>query len=190
MFKIKKYLPILFLAIIVALSSCDGRDKANRNAQNDLLENKVLDSFNDVIKHFPEEYVEVVTDTVLNNGFHIKIKTFTNMEDIILNEFEADSVKYKHFYRNYVGEVTVLLNETLILNKKINKSLFKDLTPDFNWEASIMGPIAINQENSNAKQVQLDVYYCLADSENCKDYKIIIDKSGDLKIQDLNTTQN
>lgn len=190
MYNMKKYLPLLFLTIIIVLSSCDGRNKAFRTAADDLKDSKVLDSFSETTTYFPETYVEVVTDTLLNNGLQVKIKTYTDMEDIILNEFVADSIKYKHYYRNYTGEIHIAHNKTLVFDQKIDKSLFKALSPDFNWKEAIMGQIVLDQENTNAKQVFIDVFYCVAESENCKDYKLIINRDGELKIKDLNTPEN
>jgi hypothetical protein len=179
----KKLLPLLFLTVIIVLSSCDGRNKGQRTAEQDLIDNKVLDGFSEIIEYIPEAYVEVVTDTILSTGFHIKIKTSSDMNNNVLYEFEADSIRYKQFYRNYVGELNVDFEESTVLKKTIDKSLFMDSDPNFIWDDAIMGQITLDQENTSSKEVFLDVFYCLVESQICKDYKLIINTSGDLKIK-------
>ena len=185
----RKIAPIICLIVIVVLTSCDGRSKASRSAQDDLIEKKALDSFSEIIEYYPESYVEVVTDTTLNSGFQIKISTATDMNDNILNEIVRDSVKYKQFYRNYVGEVNIAFDQEVIFKKIIDKTIFKSLSTDFPWDKAIMGQITLDQENTSSEAVFLDVFYCVIESQNCIDYKMIIDRSGNLRIEDLNDDQ-
>jgi len=189
MFNMKKYIPLILLIFIVVLTSCDGRDKASRTSQQDLIDNKVLDSFSEVIKYLPEEYTEVSTDTILSNGFQVKIKTLSDMQNSVLNEVIIDSIKYKHYYRNYFGELKIYHDKSLILSQKIDKATFAETAKDFHWEDALMGQISLDQENTTTNEVFLDVFYCLVESEICKDFKLIIDQSGTLKIKEIVTTE-
>ena len=47
-----------------------------------LKEHKLLDSFSEQIKYIPEKYTEVITDTILSNGFRVKIKYYYDMKNV------------------------------------------------------------------------------------------------------------
>ena len=185
----KKYIPFVVFILIVILSSCDGRDKATRTIQEDLIEKEVLDTFTEIIKYLPEEYTEVVTDTILSNGFQVRIKTSSDMNHSILNEVDENTIKYKYYYRDYIGQLDIYYNNTPVFSNQINKSTFKTIAPNFKWEDAIMGQIALDQENSTKKEVYLDVFYCLVESDICKDFKLIIDQSGTLKVEEIKTPE-
>ena len=90
--------------------------------QDVLKEYNLLESFSENIQYIPETYTEIITDTILNNGFRVKVKTYTEMQDNVLNEFTIDTIKYKFYYRNYTSKLTIFFKNSLILDETINKS--------------------------------------------------------------------
>jgi len=121
MFKITKYFPLLFLIISVIFSSCDGRDKAYRSTQNDLIENKVLDTFTEPIRYYPKEYTEMVTDTILSNGYIITVKMYSDMDSYITVISEVNGIKQQTNYRDFSIDVKVVKNGETILIETFNK---------------------------------------------------------------------
>ena len=178
---------VLLLLMIITLLSCDGRDRKHKTNEEVLKENKLLDSFSERIKYIPETYSEVETDTILSNGFRVKIKTYTEMQDNVFNEFVIDTIKYKFYYRNYTGKLDVFYNKRSILKETINKSyLNKNNDKDF-WDDAIMAGIELDEHNSTKKEVIISVLYCIPESEICKEFNITVNKEGKATLKELDT---
>ncbi|WP_452225978.1 hypothetical protein [Lacinutrix cladophorae] len=115
----KKKLPLLFLLVIILLSSCDGRDKKHRTAQQDLIENKVLDTFSGAITIVPETYFENVTDTLFSNGYQMHTKFYSSMESGLIIK---DSADLKTYYRDILIDIKVSKDNKEIFNNTIDKA--------------------------------------------------------------------
>lgn len=178
---------ILIILTFVSFISCDGRDRKHKTNEEVLKESKILDSFSENIQYIPDTYTEVVTDTILNSGFRVKIKTYTEMQDNVLNEFTIDTIKYRFHYRNYTGKLNIFYKSALIFEETIDKSyLYKNKDKEF-WDSAIMGGISIDEHNSTNNEVHISILYCIPESEICKDFKLIIDKKGDNTLKELET---
>ncbi|WP_452233089.1 hypothetical protein [Lacinutrix sp. MEBiC02595] len=119
MFNLKKQLPLLFLLVVIILSSCDGRDKTRRTTQQDLLENKVLDTFTEPIKTVPKTYFENVTDTIFSNGYQMHTKFYSSMKTGVIIE---DSTDLKTYYRDILIDIKVSKDSKEIFNNTIDKA--------------------------------------------------------------------
>src|SRR5690606_36328526 len=107
----KQFIFLLVIATIVIVSiSCDGRYRVFKTNTEDLIENKLLDSFSEIISYVPETYIEIVTDTILNSVFHVKLKIYTIMDKHVIHAFKQDTVVYKKYYREFVTDVSVSIN--------------------------------------------------------------------------------
>ena len=177
---------ILFILIIITFLSCDGRGRKHKTNEDVLKENQLLDSFSESIKYIPETYTEVETDTILSNGFRVKIKTYTEMQDNVLNEFTIDTIKYKFYYRNYTGKLDVYFNNSPILEETIDKAFLNKAKDREFWDDAIMAGISLDDINSTKKEVSITVLYCIPESEICKEFIIIVDKKGNSKLKELN----
>ena len=175
----------LITLTIITFSSCDGRDRKHKTNKEILIENKLLDSFSERVQYIPETYSEVETDTILNNGFRVKIKTFTEMQDNVFNEFVIDSIKYKIYYRNYTGQLDVFYNNTSVLKETINKSYLKKNNEEAFWDDAIMAGLSLDEHNSAKKEVSITVLYCIPESEICKEFKIVVDQNGSTTLKEL-----
>lgn len=181
-----KLIYLLFI-FIITLISCDGRNRKHKTNTEVLKENKLLDSFSEIIKYIPETYTEVITDTILDNGFRVKIKTFTEMQDHVLSEFIIDTIKHKFHYRNYTGKLNVFFKNDLILDETINKSYLNKNEDTAFWDSAIMAGISLDELNSTKHEVHIAVLYCIPESEICKDFKLIVDKKGTKTLIELET---
>ena len=168
-------------------SSCDGRDRKHKTNNEVLKENKLLDSFSEIVKYIPENYTEIENDTILSNGFRVKIKTYTEMQDNVFNEFTIDTINYKFYYRNYTGKLDVYYNNTSILKETINKSYLNKKDEESFWDDAIMAGISLNEHNSTKIEVYITVLYCIPESEICKEFKITVDKDGNTTIKELDS---
>lgn len=176
---------ILFIVTIITFSSCNGRNRKNKTNEEVLKENKLLDSFTENIKYIPETYTEFETDTILSNGFRVKIKTYTEMSDYVLNEFTIDTIKYKFYYRNYTGKLDVDYNNSPILEQTIDKAYLNKAKEREFWDDAIMAGIEIDELNSTKKEVYITVLYCIPESEICKEFIITVNKEGSTNLKEL-----
>ncbi|WP_375239229.1 hypothetical protein [Aurantibacter sp.] len=144
----KKLISFISLAIIFGFFlSCDGRDRVHKSPETVLKENKLLDSFSENITYIPEQYSEVITDTILSKGYRINIKSYTDMNSYI--EFNLKSslpktINSKTRYYNFISELNIynpeneiefsqkidknyLVKNNLLNLDKVNSNIFKSL---------------------------------------------------------------
>ncbi|WP_400079983.1 hypothetical protein [Winogradskyella sp. R77965] len=175
----------LLLILGIATTSCEGRKSQNQALAESIEAFKEATIFEKVM-YTPETYHEVVIDTLLSNGFRVKIKTYSDMNNsTLLEEFKKDTTIYKKFYREHLSDLEVYYNDSLVASKRINKSLFtnqKDL--DF-WKKAILGFVSINGLKSLKNELALNIYYCVPETDICKDFLIIYDKKGKYTLEEL-----
>ncbi len=171
---------VLILIIFIAFLSCDGRDRVFKTNEEILIENKLLDSFSESIKYFPETYSEVETDTILNNGFKVKIKTYTDMNSSVLIEFTQDTINYKRFYREFLSNIIVRYNNDKVFEEKINVDFLAKNSiesKDFlNGKVILKNIRMLNQMESD--NVVIDIWCWKIDTEIFLPLQLIIDKKG------------
>lgn len=144
----KRFIFLLVFATIGIVSiSCDGRDRVFKTNTEVLIENKLLDSFSENISYVPETYTEIVTDTILNSGFHVKLKTFTVMDKHVIHAFKQDTVVYKKYYREFVTDVIVSKNSKEIFNERIDKQFIHKLNNNLHLKNAIIN-VMVNQSSS------------------------------------------
>jgi len=144
----KQFIFLLVIATIGIVSiSCDGRDRVFKTNTEVLIENKLLDSFSENISYVPETYTEIVTDTILNSGFHVKLKTFTVMDKHVIHAFKQDTVVYKKYYREFVTDVIVSKNSKEIFNERIDKQFIHKLNNNLHLNNAIIN-VMVNQSSS------------------------------------------
>lgn len=182
---------VLLLGIIITLISCDARDKINRSPKDILKEKNLLESFSERVSYFPKEYAEVKTDTILSNGYHVNVKTFTDMKSSYLRQFKHDSINYKYHYRDYKAQIVARQNK-IIFNDVIDKQyiLKHDKTVSYYMETSILKSVWVNQEQT-VKQDKLvvNILFTQPNSNTNKMFELVIEPNGQYKlinISDLN----
>jgi hypothetical protein len=188
MFSFKKHLPLLFLLLAIALSSCDGRDKKHRTTQQDLIENKALDTFSDVVTYFPEKYTQVVTDTILSNGFEVKINTSTDMKNSVLNAFKVDTTKHKHYYRDLISKIEVSKNGQIILSEVISKPFFLkfDNTLEEYFKISNLTGVWLDEKSALTKdEIFIYILFNKPETDYSYLYKMIINNQGEYSIKEI-----
>ncbi|HAB27647.1 MAG: hypothetical protein CMP05_10965 [Xanthomarina sp.] len=182
----KQFIFLLVIATIGIVSiSCNGRDRVFKTNTEVLIENKLLDSFSENITYVPETYTEVATDTILYNGFHVKLKTYTIMDKHIVNEFKQDSIVYKKYYREFVTDVIVTKNDKEIFNERIDKEFIHKHNNNLQLNKAIIN-VMVNQVSS-VKNHGLVLSAMIKDIQNetitfCD---ILIDSEGNLVLKEV-----
>lgn len=175
---------IAFIFSMVFWACTDGQERMHQSPQEILLENKLLDSFSEkAIRFIPEAYVEKTIDTTLSNGKKIVIKTFTDMENGVLKESNANSF----FYRDLKASVLIKNNDTSI-ELTIDKALIKDKDlycedlKEF-YNERIIKSISLSEYDSlELDKTVLLIDLCEPQTSFCIQFNLIIENSGDLKL--------
>ncbi|WP_341215124.1 hypothetical protein [uncultured Wocania sp.] len=182
-----KKLCVFIFVVIITLISCDGRDRKYKTNTEVLKENKLFDSFSEEIKYIPEQRTEVLTDTFLSTGFQIKIQYYAL--DTKTVKFSNDKNKTLHF-KNFEAQLQILKNNKLVVQNIINKRSFIEFESPTFWEQAIMQFIWIDYEKSTENIITLNTSFNIPETEIYKDFSIIIDAFGNIKIREISLVEN
>lgn len=127
-----KYVVFYVFLFTFTLLSCDGRYKLYKTNQEILKEHKLFESFSEQINYIPESYLETSNDTILSNGYKIKLKSFTDMDNSQLSYYTKDNIQYKNYYRNINTSITILKDNQEIFSKTVNKDTIIEFDESFN----------------------------------------------------------
>ena len=96
----------ILLITVLGFTSCEGRISKTQALEKDIKEFQDSVSIQvDVYK--PKNYLEREVDTTLSNGFRVKIKTYTDMDNNVLFTKIKDTINYQKYYRNFKFEILV-----------------------------------------------------------------------------------
>ena len=177
---------VFISAILLAFISCDGRHRAYQSNQDILKEHKLYKSFSENVKYLPETYSEIITDTILSNGFNVKIKTYTDMEHSYLSEFTKDTIQYKNYYRDIKTSVNISKGNQVITSKLITKDLFIDYDNSYSksLKNEIIQEVWLNQYASiKNNSVILNVLFHKPNSKDYIYYTLTFMDNGEYSIK-------
>ena len=180
-----KLLSSLLLMLILIFASCDGKDRSRYTHQEKLEKSKLTGSFFEQVQYIPQDFTEVVTDTILSNGYHIKLKVYSDMNTSVLKEFKKDTITYKRYFRAFKGEIIITLNNEEIINKTLEKIQFSNNTDADFWKDAVLGNVSLNYERSNDDEVFLNAFYRIPETNHYKDFNIVIASNGKIRIEEL-----
>ncbi|TYA72001.1 hypothetical protein [Seonamhaeicola marinus] len=181
-------IPVVLLAVFVGLCSCD-----SRKYKNDLLKESITkykDSLEpiELVQYIPEYDIITETDTLLSNGYNIKIKTYTDMSNSVLQSFKTDSESVKLYFREVVSDVTVFKNDKLIFNQRFNNQFFSNNLGSINAQDLdyINNDVYIEELKSlETNKVVLVTSRCVPRTHNCPEYIITIDENGRFNVNEI-----
>ncbi|WP_406683670.1 hypothetical protein N1F78_13390 [Seonamhaeicola sp. MEBiC1930] len=180
-------LPIFLIIAFIVVCSCDGRKSKNDFLQDSITKFKDTTEPIEVIKYTPKQYTEIKTDTILSNGFTVKIKSYTDMNNSVLQTIKTSSSVVKLNFRKVISEVVAYKNDELIFKKELNTAFFLENLPDIdNTLEYINNEVYIDEEQSlKTNKLVLITSRCLPRTHNCPDYSIIIDEKGNYKVKEI-----
>lgn len=178
----------LLLFIVLAFTGCEGRITKNQALAKDIEEfNKTVSIQIDVYK--PESYTERQVDTTLSNGFRVKIKAYTDMDNSVLFTKIKDTINYQTYYRNFKFDILVEKDNKIIYNKSFDK---QKANTAFNFKANllkeselynfnklaILNTIQVDDDPSYTNTVAIDVMYAIPETDKVSHHKILINDKG------------
>lgn len=172
----------------LTLLSCDGRNRKHKTNAEVLKENKLFKSFSKEIKYIPEQQTKIFTDTVLSSGFQIKLQYYS-----LDNEYATKTIKATNktlHYKNFEARFAVYNDNKLVSNQIVNKKLFSNFESTDFWRKAIMQFVWIDYENSTENFLVLNTSFNIPETEVYKDFRIIVDATGNIKIKQTNLVES
>ncbi|MHA7843079.1 MAG: hypothetical protein ACX93I_07145 [Winogradskyella sp.] len=178
----------VLLILIVGFTSCEGRVTKNQALAEDIEEFKKTVNVQ-VEVYMPKNYVERKVDTTLSNGFRIKIKAYTDMDNSVLFTKIKDTINYQTYYRNFKFDILVEKDNKVIYNKsfdkqkankafKFNSNLVKG-SELYNFDKiAILNAIQVDNDPSYTNMVAIDVMYVIPETDKVSHHKILINDRG------------
>jgi hypothetical protein len=191
-----KHFSVLLL-LFVAFISCEGRKTQNQALAEDIEDFKKVVSY-EVNVYVPETYMEREVDTLLSNGFYIKIKTYSDMDNSVLFTKIKDTVNYQTYHRNFKFDIIVKKNDELLLNrhfdkKSINKLFKYDTVTKSNIEGydfyklGVLNSIQIDTSLQSTDLIKIDIIYAIPETNRRSLHSLFIDDKGVLEVERLET---
>ena len=165
---------------------------SQKNPLETLKEDNLIAEFKSTIEFIPKQDSRVVIDTLLTNGFQVKInhKSLPVEYNIEITSVE-DGIKNSSFYKSYFSEINIQFQGQSIFNNTFKKTDFIDSIQGYFWDEAIMQMIWLDDKAPvNNNYVDLYVSFCHPIDKRCKDYKIRILKNGEYKIEPANLSSN
>jgi len=185
----------IFLILVIGFTSCEGRKTSNQ-ALSESIEEFKKDVTLQIDVYEPETYIEREVDTLLSNGYHVKIKTYTDLDNSVLFTKIKDTINYQIYYRNFKFDILVEKDGKLIYQEhydksRINKALGYSSninssipTHNFNKSATLKS-IQIDDELSTNKAIFIDIAYTIPNTEFIDWHKLKINSKGQAKFVTL-----
>ena len=182
----------IFITLIIAFTSCEGRTTQSQALLEDIkVFKESVDISIDIFE--PETYLERETDTILSNGYHIKIKTYADMDHSVLFTKIKDTVNYQTYYRNFKFDILVEKDGKTIYNnqfdkQKINKlfrfdSATKSNIDDYDFDKlGVLKSVQLKDSMESSKGITIEVLYAIPETDRYSLHTLLIDKNGTLDI--------
>jgi len=184
---------LIVLVIVSIFMSCDGRKSHNEALKNSIEKFRDSIELAEIAEYIPKEYSEIVTDTILNNGFKVSIKTYTDMKKSVAGTYQEDSTIFKNYYREWISEVMIQKDNKTIFNEIIDRDFFlkNKIKIDEQLANAIHTGIWIEDEKSLAgDSIYLITGYMNPDNDIALAFSIKIKNDGSYYLEKLNLILN
>lgn len=172
-----KYAALFFIILSICLTSCD-----SRTSHGDSLK-KAISEFNDkqlqldIITITPENYTEIVTDTLIADAFNVHIKNYSVMDKNILTKTQqVSNQKTIYYHRIFESEIAVATPQKTVFSTLISTEDFKTNHPF--WDRAILQHVWVNQEASTTTNVAIDIAFEDPKTKAYKLYQMSVDAFG------------
>ena len=182
--KINKLL-FLVIPIVFTLLGCDGRYRKYKTNSELLTESNLMTSFNEQIRFVPEQSILIVTDTILDSGFNVKINYHSLSTNYIVDEAESLNTN-KTYHYNFEAKISVYKNTRYCNDFTLNKAFFNDFGSPLFLKKAVMQYVWIDHEASTSNTVYLNTTFRIPATETYRDFIIRIDDQGIIEIKEKN----
>ena len=178
----------LLLILVIAFTSCEGRKTKNQALSESIKEFKKSANL-EVDIYLPKTYIEREIDTLLSNGYRVKIKTYSDMNNSVLFSKIKDTINYQTHYRNYKFDILVEKEGELIYNEsfdklKANKALdynanYASNSHLYNFDKlAVLKSIQVDDDISPKNMITIDIMFAIPETSRYAFHKMYIDERG------------
>lgn len=183
----------ILVIILISFISCDGKYRTHMSNKAVLQKTNLLESFSEELKYIPERPIEIVTDTLLNNGFNIKI-AYHSVENsyVFTTKKGKNGIVTKTYHKNFEAQFQVNKNNVSIQNGMINKEFFMESKIKHNpfWNDAIMQYVWVDYGAISEHSIQLNTSFYIPDTKIYKDFTLTIFDTGEIEIKELSSINN
>lgn len=184
-----KYFFIILVVSIAFFTSCDGKERAYKNNNEKINDSNLSQSYFEQVTYIPENSFKQEVDTILGNGFHVKIKTYTDLNNNVTFTKTQDTFKNIDHYRNFKFDLFVEKEGKIIYNEsfdkeKANKLLgykndFPEESPYHNFnDLAVLKSIEVDDEPKLKDKVLIDIVYAIPESNRYAVHTLFINEDG------------
>ncbi|MBU2920462.1 hypothetical protein KO504_03850 [Winogradskyella psychrotolerans] len=193
-----KHLLGLFIITLIAFTSCEGRKTQSQALSESIEEFKKTVNFESNV-YIPENYTEREVDTVMSNGFRVKIKIYSDMSSDVLFSKIKDTINYQTHYRNFKFDIRVEKEGELIYEESFDKHKANQLfgyhnnySPDSPFhdfdKLAILQSIQVDDEPSLKNTVLIDVMFAIPETNRSALHTLFVNDNGTINM--VHVTQN
>lgn len=183
----------VLIILVISFISCDGKHRAHMSNEAVLREANLLESFSEELKYIPEQQIEIETDTILTNGFSIKI-AYHSVENSHVSKTKKskNGIVTKTYHKNFEAQFQVYKNSITFQKGTINKTLFyKSENKDIPfWNDAIMQYVWVDYSAMSEHSIQLNTSFHVPDTDDFKDFTITIFDNGAMEIKEIFAAEN
>ncbi len=186
-----RYIILIVCIIAIGFSSCSGRTTKSESLKEAISKFKDTITPIEIVEYFPKTYSEVQTDTILSNGFCIKVKTYSDMRHTVSHTTKSDAFTIKmDIYRKWISDIEVKKDGIVVFAETINDAfLSKHMqisTADIASAVSL-GTLYNQDEFQDDDNVVLLTGLSFPRENKKRWFSITIDGKGNFEIEDLHT---
>ena len=183
----------VLIIIVISFNSCDGKYRAHMSNEAVLREANLLESFTEQLKYIPEQPIEIETDTIMSNGFNIKI-AYHSVENSHVSKTKKNKhgIVTKTYHKNFEAQFQVYKNSITLQKGIINKTLFHESENIENpfWNDAIMQYVWVDYSAMTKHSIQLNTSFHIPDTQNYKDFTLTIFDTGKMEIKEITPISN
>ncbi len=175
---------ILFLITIISVLfiSCDGRKSKNVALKESIKAFSQKESNLELVSFYPEEYTEVVTDTIISNKMKVHIRNYSLDKTILISNSDTTSPKKIRYHRVFESDVIITSPSKELFKTHISAIQFASLHPDEFWDNATLQHVWLNEELSTPEDIQLEMSFINPQNESYKLYRMSVDHFGQQRI--------
>lgn len=184
----KKVLGLLLL-FAIGFTSCEGR-KTSRQALSESIEEFKKNINFETSVYIPKTYLEHEVDTLMSNGYRVKIKTYSDMASSVLFTKIKDTINYQTYYRNFKFDISVTKDNKLIYSERFDKQKVNKIfnynanlvsgSPLYNFDKlAVLKSIQVNDDPSYKNRVLIDILYAIPETDRFASHTLSINENGE-----------
>ncbi|WP_299116492.1 hypothetical protein [uncultured Winogradskyella sp.] len=177
------------LILVIGFTSCEGRKTQSKSLSESISSFKKNNAIK-INEFIPEAYFESRIDTILSNGFRVKIQASTDMTNQVAFTKTKDNIDYANNYRKFNFKVTIEKNGEKLFDESFNKQKVNNIfgylsdidseEPIHNFNTlALLKSIQLNEELSTENDyIYIDIAYAIPNQDYIDWHTLKIDGDG------------